>query len=110
MQGGVMCEIEKTTMLSVDGFEVKIHWIHGLPESVFGMCVQKTEAEYLILINADRPKELQDETLEHELLHVTKKDFNSDKPVTVLEREVQHDVQVRKCQGSKPLYQEYLNQ
>lgn len=104
-----LVEIIDTRKLSIDGAEVQIYWMHGLPESVFGVCGQKSDSEYLILINADKSKELQDESLEHELLHVTRNDFNSDKPVAVLEREVDHDIQVRKKQGLNPLYQELLN-
>lgn len=87
---------EKTT--SVDNAEVLIRWIKGFPESVYGLCSKRSDSLYWILINADKSEEQQEETLHHEILHIKRSDFDSDRPVQELEAEVHQQIEEWKQQ------------
>lgn len=105
----VSIRILKEQTLSLASNTIRIHWILGLPDTVHGVVAQQADAEYMVLINADKPKECQDEAIEHELLHIVRDDLNSNLPVTVLEEEVRNEVRNRKQKGMKPLYCELMD-
>ena len=85
---------EKTT--SIGNAEVLIRWIEGFPEAVNGLCSKRSDSLYWILINADKSKEQQEETLQHEILHIERCDFDSDKPVHTIESEVHQQIEAWK--------------
>lgn len=85
---------EKTT--SIDNAEVLIRWIKGFPESVNGLCSKRSESLYWILINADNSEKQQEETLNHELLHIERSDFDSSKSVQEIEAEVHQQIKAWK--------------
>ena len=80
--------------VSIDAGEVLIRWIKGFPESVYGLCSKRSDSLYWILINADKSKEQQEETLQHEILHIKRNDFDSNKPVQEIEAEVHQQIGV----------------
>lgn len=58
---------------------------------VKGMCVCSCEPDgdfYTIVINDNASYEAQNKALEHELLHIGRDDFHSDKNASEIEREV----------------------
>lgn len=82
---------EETTYF--DDAEILIRWIKGIPETIHGVSEQRSQSLYWIIINADRTEEQQEESLMHEMLHIKRHDFDSDLPVSVIESQVDQQVE-----------------
>lgn len=47
-----------------------------LPQTIHGVCAKESDNQYIIIINADMSDEQQAESLQHEILHIKRKDFD----------------------------------
>ena len=61
--------------------------IINLPTTIKGFCSPSPDGTYNVYLNARQSCETQDKTFKHEIEHIEQGHFDSDKPVTVLEKD-----------------------
>lgn len=69
----------------------------SLPASVHGACAKESDNEYIIIINSDMPDVIQAEALEHEIMHIKRRDFEARYvDVNQIENDVHREILLRK--------------
>lgn len=68
----------------------KIVRLIKLPCAIRGLTVTDSDGNYNIYLNCNLSHEMQVRTYDHEVEHVENGDFNSNKPVAVLERRTKY--------------------
>ena len=79
----------------------------GLPRTVDGVTVPNGDGSFSIYINARLSERQQRETLEHELRHVERDHFYTDRDLRLVEQEAEHgsvNVVLRPPEGRLPCF------
>lgn len=83
-------------LMKIDNNSIRVFY-RSLPESVHGVSEKESDNEYIIIINSDLPDSVQAEALEHEMLHIQRRDFdNPHVNVDQIEKDVHREINLRK--------------
>lgn len=77
--------------IKIDNCIARIYY-EPLPRTIHGVCAKESDNQYIILINADMSDEQQTKSLQHEILHIKRHDFDSNKPIQEIEAEVHQQI------------------
>ena len=83
-------------IMKIDNNSIRVFY-RSLPKSAPGVCAKESDNEYIIIINSDLPDVVQAEALEHEILHIRRRDLDADYVnVDRIEPDVHREILLRK--------------